>query len=280
MTADGAVDFDGLGRLIDMHVDAGTDGIVVAGTTGESATLTKTEHVAVIEAAVKYAKGRLPVIAGTGSNSTAQTIELSERVDSLGVDAYLIVTPYYNKPPQQGLVEHFSAVADAVTKPVMLYNVPGRTGVDLLPATVARLSDHPRIFGIKEATGDVSRVGQLRELCGDDFYLYSGDDPTAREFLIAGGHGVVSVTANVAPAAMAAMCKAVLGRELGWAAEIGDTLAGLHHDLCVESHPIPVKWALERLGLAEAGIRLPLVRMDAASEPVVEAALKRAGLLS
>ncbi|MDP7660935.1 MAG: 4-hydroxy-tetrahydrodipicolinate synthase, partial [Gammaproteobacteria bacterium] len=174
MTADGAVDFDGLGRLIDMHVDAGTDGIVVAGTTGESATLTKTEHVAVIEAAVKYAKGRLPVIAGTGSNSTAQTIELSERVDSLGVDAYLIVTPYYNKPPQQGLVEHFSAVADAVTKPVMLYNVPGRTGVDLLPATVARLSDHPRIFGIKEATGDVSRVGQLRELCGDDFYLYSG----------------------------------------------------------------------------------------------------------
>ncbi|HJP05649.1 MAG: 4-hydroxy-tetrahydrodipicolinate synthase [Gammaproteobacteria bacterium] len=280
MTADGAVDFDGLGRLIDMHVDAGTDGIVVAGTTGESATLTKTEHVAVIEAAVKYAKGRLPVIAGTGSNSTAQTIELSERVDSLGVDAYLIVTPYYNKPPQQGLVEHFSAVADAVTKPVMLYNVPGRTGVDLLPATVARLSDHPRIFGIKEATGDVSRVGQLRELCGDDFYLYSGDDPTAREFLIAGGHGVVSVTANVAPAAMAAMCKAVLGRELELAAEIDDTLAGLHHDLFVESNPIPVKWALERLGLAEAGIRLPLVRMDAASEPVVEAALKRAGLLS
>ncbi|MBS94387.1 MAG: 4-hydroxy-tetrahydrodipicolinate synthase [Chromatiales bacterium] len=280
MTADGAVDFDGLGRLIDMHVDAGTDGIVVAGTTGESATLTKTEHVAVIEAAVKYAKGRLPVIAGTGSNSTAQTIELSERVDSLGVDAYLIVTPYYNKPPQQGLVEHFSAVADAVTKPVMLYNVPGRTGVDLLPATVARLSDHPRIFGIKEATGDVSRVGQLRELCGDDFYLYSGDDPTAREFLIAGGHGVVSVTANVAPAAMAAMCKAVLGRELELATEIDDTLAGLHHDLFVESNPIPVKWALERLGLAEAGIRLPLVRMDAASEPVVEAALKRAGLLS
>ncbi|MDP6437104.1 MAG: 4-hydroxy-tetrahydrodipicolinate synthase [Gammaproteobacteria bacterium] len=280
MTADGAVDFDGLGRLIDMHVDAGTDGLVVAGTTGESATLSKTEHVAVIEAAVEFARGRLPVIAGTGSNSTAQTIELSERVDLLEVDAYLVVTPYYNKPPQQGLVEHFSAVADAVTKPVMLYNVPGRTGVDLLPETVARLCDHPRIFGIKEAAGEVKRVGQLRELCGDDFYLYSGDDPTAREFMLAGGNGVVSVTANVAPAGMAAMCKAALGGDAGLAAEIDDALADLHHNLFVESNPIPVKWALERLGLAEAGIRLPLVRMDVSNEPVVEAALQRAGLLT
>ena len=175
--------------------------------------MTKPEHVAVIEAAVNCAAGRIPVIAGTGSNSTAQTIELSCTVDELGVDGYLVVTPYYNKPPQAGLVRHFTAIADAVTKPVMLYNVPGRTGVDMLPATVAELAGHARIFGIKEATGDVSRVAELRQLCGDEFALYSGDDATAREFILAGGQGVVSVTANVAPQTMAAMCKAALAGE-------------------------------------------------------------------
>jgi 4-hydroxy-tetrahydrodipicolinate synthase len=279
MTPAGEVDFDSLGRLIDFHVDAGTDGIVVAGTTGESATLNATEHVAVIEAAVRFANGRLPVIAGTGSNSTAQTIALSQIVDALGVDAYLIVTPYYNKPPQEGLVQHFTAIADAVSKPVILYNVPGRTGVDMVPETVARLASHPGIVGIKEATGEVARVARLRDLCGDDFYLYSGDDPTAREFILAGGHGVISVTANVAPAAMAAMCAAAARGDADTAAEIDASLAGLHNDLFIESNPIPVKWAVHRLGLANGGLRLPLISLAAENEPRVEAALRQAGLL-
>jgi len=280
MTADGGVDFDALGRLIERHIEAGTEGLVIAGTTGESATLTKPEHVAVIEAAVKYVSGRIPVIAGTGSNSTAQTIELSRTVAELGVDGYLVVTPYYNKPPQAGLVRHFTAIADAVSSPVMLYNVPGRTGVDMLPETVAELAGHPQIMGIKEATGDVSRVVILRKLCGDDFALYSGDDPTGREFMLAGGQGVVSVTANVAPQAMAAMCKAALAGDAGLAARLDAPLAGLHHDLFIESNPIPVKWALERMGLIDNGIRLPLIGLSQGSQPVVEAALSRAGLLA
>ena len=241
MTSDGSVDFDALGRLIELHIAAGTDGLVVAGTTGESATLTKPEHVAVIEAAINYVGGRIPVIAGTGSNSTAQTIELSCTVDALGVDGFLVVTPYYNKPPQAGLVRHFTAIADAVSRPVMLYNVPGRTGVDMLPATVAKLASHPQITGIKEATGDVSRVAVLRKLCGEDFALYSGDDPTGREFMLAGGQGVVSVTANVAPHTMAAMCKAALAGDASLAAQLDEPLAGLHEDLFVESNPIPIK---------------------------------------
>jgi 4-hydroxy-tetrahydrodipicolinate synthase len=280
MTADGAVDFDALERLVEQHVSAGTDGLVVAGTTGESATLTKPEHIAVIEAVVGFAAGRLPVIAGTGSNSTAQTIELSQTVDRLGVDGYLIVTPYYNKPPQQGLFEHFMAVADAVDQPVMLYNVPGRTGVDLLPETVERLSGHPRIFGIKEATGEVDRVAILRELCGADFMLYSGDDETSREFMLAGGNGVVSVTANVAPAAIAKMCQAALAGDAAKAAELDEPLAGLHKDLFVESNPIPVKWALYRMGLIDDGLRLPLVALAEENQAVVEAALDKAGLLN
>ena len=280
MTADGGVDFDALGRLIERHIEAGTEGLVIAGTTGESATLTKPEHVAVIEAAVKYVSGRIPVIAGTGSNSTAQTIELSRTVAELGVDGYLVVTPYYNKPPQAGLVRHFTAIADAVSSPVMLYNVPGRTGVDMLPETVAELAGHPQIMGIKEATGDVSRVVILRKLCGDDFALYSGDDPTGREFMLAGGQGVVSVTANVAPQAMAAMCKAALAGDAGLAARLDAPLAGLHQDLFIESNPIPVKWALERMGLIDNGIRLPLIGLSQGSQPVVEAALSRAGLLA
>ena len=280
MTADGGVDFDALGRLIERHIEAGTEGLVIAGTTGESATLAKPEHVAVIEAAVKYVSGRIPVIAGTGSNSTAQTIELSRTVAELDVDGYLVVTPYYNKPPQAGLVRHFTAIADAVSSPVMLYNVPGRTGVDMLPETVAELAGHPQIMGIKEATGDVSRVVILRKLCGDDFALYSGDDPTGREFMLAGGQGVVSVTANVAPQAMAAMCKAALAGDAGLAARLDAPLAGLHQDLFIESNPIPVKWALERMGLIDNGIRLPLIGLSQGSQPVVEAALSRAGLLA
>jgi len=279
MTADGTVDFDGLRRLIAWHIEEGTDGIVVAGTTGESATLTKSEHAAVIKAAVECAAGRIPVIAGTGSNSTAQTIELSQEVDALGVDAYLIVTPYYNKPTQQGLIRHYEAIADAVSRPIMLYNVPGRTAVDMLPETVAELAAHARITAIKEATGEVARVAQLRELCGSDFALYSGDDATGREFMLAGGQGVISVTSNVAPRVMAAMCKAAIAGNSAAAAELDEPLSGLHNDLFVEANPIPVKWALQRMGLIEKGIRLPLTELTEANQPVVVTAMQKAGLI-
>jgi 4-hydroxy-tetrahydrodipicolinate synthase len=253
---------------------------VVAGTTGESATLTKSEHIAVIEAVVGYSAGRMPVVAGTGSNSTAQTIELSKEVDRLDIDGFLVVTPYYNKPTQDGLVRHFESVADAVERPVMLYNVPGRTAVDMLPDTVARLAAHTNIFGIKEATGEVSRVGQLRKLCGEEFALYSGDDATSREFLLAGGRGVVSVTANVAPAQMAAMCKAAIAGNAELAAKLDEALLGLHNDLFVEANPVPVKWALQRMGLLENGIRLPLLPLSLSLQPVVEVAMRRAGLIN
>jgi 4-hydroxy-tetrahydrodipicolinate synthase len=278
MSADGQVDFAALEKLINWHVEQGTDALVVAGTTGESATLTKAEHIAVIEAAVAAVNRRIPVIAGTGSNSTAQTVALSAAVDKLGVDGYLVVTPYYNKPPQDGLVQHFRAVADAVTLPVMLYNVPGRTAVDLLPESVAKLASHPNIFGIKEATGDLQRVAQIQELCGSDFRLYSGDDPTSREFVLLGGHGVVSVTANIAPALMAQMCREALAGNAQQAAQIDASLEALHRDLFVASNPMPVKWALERMGKVGPGIRLPLLPLSAAAAPVVERALLAAGI--
>jgi 4-hydroxy-tetrahydrodipicolinate synthase len=279
MGEDGRIDYPCLQRLIDWHVDAGTAALVIAGTTGESATLNKDEHVEVIRRAVEFADGRIPVVAGTGSNSTGQTIGLSQKVGKSGIAAYLMVTPYYNKPTQEGLYRHFQAIADAVEQPVMLYNVPGRTAVDMLPDTVARLAEHPRIFGIKEATGDVSRVGVLTDLCAPGFCLYSGDDATAREFMLAGGHGVVSVTSNVAPEAMANMCAEAVAGNGSAAAEIDATLADLHRDLFVESNPIPVKWALERMGRIPGHIRLPLTRLSSKFEPVVAAALAKAGLV-
>lgn len=214
-----------------------------------------------------------------GSNSTAQTIDLARTVEGLAVDGYLVVVPYYNKPTQEGMFRHFSAVADAVSRPVMLYNVPGRTVADLQPATVARLASHPRIFGIKEATGDLARSAAVRELCGREFRLYSGDDATAREFMLQGGHGVVSVTANVAPGAMGRMCKAALAGDAGQAATIDRTLEALHRDLFVESNPIPVKWALERMGLIPGGIRLPLTPLSPEHHARVEAALRLAQAL-
>lgn len=279
MTAAGEVDFACLERLIDWHAESGSDGLVIAGTTGESATLATEEHIELIAAAARAAAGRLPIIAGTGSNSTRQTIELSRRVDELPIDGYLVVTPYYNKPTQEGLFRHFTEVANAVSRPVMLYNVPGRTAVDLQPETVARLAEHARIFGIKEATGEVERVGRLRELCGESFLLYSGDDASSREFMLAGGHGVVSVTANVAPEQMANLCRAALNGDAAEAAAIDEALIALHRDLFVESNPIPVKWALERMGRIPGGIRLPLTRLSAEHEACVEDALRRAGLL-
>ncbi len=279
MDGGGAVDFDCLERLVDWHVEQGTHGLVIAGTTGESATLLRDEHVEVIRVAAARAAGRIPVIAGTGSNSTAQTVDLSRAVARVGIDGYLVVVPYYNKPTQEGMFRHFWAVAEAVEKPVMLYNVPGRTVADLEPVTVGRLARHPRIFGIKEATGELERVQTIADLCGPEFRLYSGDDATAREFMCRGGHGVVSVTANVAPSAMAQMCRAALSGEHEQAAEIDGLLSGLHRDLFVESNPIPVKWALERMGLIRSGIRLPLTPLSVEAQPTVELALRRARVL-
>jgi 4-hydroxy-tetrahydrodipicolinate synthase len=279
MKVDGQIDMNCMERLIDWHVEQGTAGIVVAGTTGESATMDKSEHVDTLLAVAEFAGDRIPIIAGTGSNSTKQTIELSLAVAQSTIAAYLIVTPYYNKPTQDGLYQHFWSIADAVEKPVMLYNVPGRTAVDLMPATIARLAEHPGIFGIKEATGDLDRVAEIQESSGTDFLLYSGDDATSREFMLRGGSGVVSVTSNVAPKLMADMCAAALRRDAETAAEIDSRLSDLHRDLFVESNPIPVKWALERMGLIPGGIRLPLTRLSGAHQPVVEAALEQAGLV-
>ena len=279
MSFDGTIDFVSLEQLVEWHIEQGTDALVIAGTTGESATLKKPEHFDVVDAAARFANGRVPIIAGTGSNSTAQTVDLSQAVGELPIDAYLIVTPYYNKPTQEGLFQHFTAIADAVDKPIMLYNVPGRTAVDLLPETVARLAQHPGIFGIKEATGELDRVEQIRNACGPEFRLYSGDDPTAREFMLRGGHGVVSVTANVAPAAMREMCEAALSGDAQAAAEFDESLAGLHRELFIESNPIPVKWALHRLGLIPEGIRLPLTDLGPEHHEAVDSALQRAGLI-
>lgn len=279
MLADGTVDFASLERLVDWHVEHRTDALVIAGTTGESATLTKPEHVEVIRVAAERAAGRIPVIAGTGSNSTAQTIDLSRSVAGFPIDGYLVVTPYYNKPTQEGLYQHFMAVADALDRPVILYNVPGRTGVDLKPETAARLAAHNGIIGIKEATGDLTRVKAIRDLAGEDFLLLSGDDATAREFMGLGGQGVISVTANVAPALMADMCEAALEGDAALAAELDERLAPLHRDLFVESNPIPVKWCLWRMGLIPAGLRLPLTPLSPACHPILEAALEAAGAL-
>ncbi|MBM4197172.1 MAG: 4-hydroxy-tetrahydrodipicolinate synthase [Gammaproteobacteria bacterium] len=278
MRADGSVDFAVLEQLVDWHVEQGTQGLVIAGTTGESATLTKAEHMEVIRVAAERAARRVPVIAGTGSNSTSQTIDLSLAVAGFAIDAYLVVVPYYNKPTQEGLFRHFTAIADAVDKPVMLYNVPGRTVADLQPATVGRLAAHERILAIKEATGDLSRVAAIRDLCGPDFALYSGDDATAREFILAGGVGVVSVTANVAPAAMAGMCRAALAGDAVKASELDEPLASLHRHLFVEANPIPVKWALEQMGRIGPGIRLPLTPLSSSARSGVSSAMRRAGI--
>ncbi len=252
------VDYAALERLIEFHVDQGSDGIVVAGTTGESATLTKDEHVELLERATAISRGRLTVIAGTGSNSTRQTVELSKAVADTGIDGYLVVVPYYNKPVQEGLYRHFTAVADAVDKPVMLYNVPGRTVADLMPETLARLAEHPRIVALKDATGDMQRLNAELALTDDDFLYFSGDDFTVLEFIRRGGHGVVTVSGNVAPAAMAELCRTATAGDFERAAAIDERLQPLNEALFVESNPIPVKWALHAMGLIGEQIRLPL----------------------
>ena len=278
MNAEGGIDEPQLARLVEFHLEAGTEGFVIAGTTGESTTLTREEHVGVIERACEMVDGRVPVIAGTGSNSTAQTLDLSHAVDKLPVAGFLLVTPYYNKPTQEGMYRHFCAVADAVSRPVTLYNVPARTGVDLTSATVARLARHGNISGIKEATGELARVTQLRQVCGRDFKLLSGDDLTACEFMLRGGDGVISVTANVAPAPMRALCDAARSGERIEAERIDGELGSLHRALFLESNPIPVKWAVERLGFPAPGIRLPLTRLAREHRETLRLAMSEAGV--
>jgi len=278
MDADGAVNYRQFANVIDFHVEAGTEALVVAGTTGESATLDHEEHVAVIERACELAADRIPIIAGTGSNSTAQTLRLSRAVDRLPIAAFLVVTPYYNKPTQEGMRRHFSAVADAVGKPLILYNVPGRTGVDLKPDTVAKLAAHPNIQGVKEATGELSRVRVLRDGCGPEFALLSGDDATSCEFMLLGGDGVISVTANVAPARMRRLCDAARAGERAEAERLDADLQPLHRTLFCESNPIPVKWAVQQMGLIGPGIRLPLTPLAPQYYAAVLSAIAAAGV--
>ncbi len=273
------VDYGALKRLIDFHVEQGSDGLVIAGTTGESATLVRAEHIELIERSVEYADGRLPIIAGTGSNSTAQTIDLSRSVDSLGIDGILVVVPYYNKPVQEGLFQHFTAVADAVSRPVMMYNVPGRTVADMLPETVARLAQHENIVGIKEATGDLQRLQDIRALVTDDTFRYfSGDDFTLLPFIQQGGHGVVTVSGNVAPRQVAELCRLAADGAEAEAAALDSTLQPLNEALFVESNPIPVKWAVSRLGMMESHIRLPLTPYSDEHHEGMLAAMKTAGV--
>ena len=279
MRSDGALDHEALAKAVDRVIEAGSAAIVSVGTTGESATLDVDEHTDVIRRTIDVAAGRVPVIAGTGANSTAEAIHLTEAAKAAGADAALLVTPYYNKPPQEGLYRHFKAVAEAVDIPQILYNVPGRTAVDMLPSTVERLADVPGIVGIKEAKGDLDRVRELVALGLPDFALYSGDDATARDSILLGFDGDISVTANVAPEGMARMCAAALAGDAETAAAIDADLAALHRSLFVEPNPIPVKWALAELGLIDEGIRLPLVPLDPAFHAEVRAAIKAAGLL-
>jgi 4-hydroxy-tetrahydrodipicolinate synthase len=276
MEEDGSLDFARLRQLIEFHIEQGTNGIVAVGTTGESATLDMEEHCEVIRVVVEQVKGRIPVIAGTGSNSTTEAIKLTQDARQVGADACLLVTPYYNKPTQEGLYLHHKAVAEAVDIPQILYNVPGRTGCDMLPSTVARLSNIPNIIGIKEATGNLARLADIRTLTAPDFLLFSGDDATSRDFCLAGGNGVISVTANVAPRLMSQMVAAALAKDRDLAESIDAKLAGLHRQLFVESNPIPAKWAVSELGLINKGIRLPLTWLSEACVDAVRAAMAQA----
>ena len=278
MQADGSLDSASLNKLIDWHIDCGTDAIVAVGTTGESATLNVQEHCDVIRRVVERVAGRIPVIAGTGANSTSEAIELTQYAKDLGVDAALLVTPYYNKPTQEGLYQHFKKVAETVAIPQILYNVPGRTAVDMLPETVARLAGISNIVGIKEATGDLSRGQQIMDECGDKLDVYSGDDATAMELILSGARGDISVTANVAPKAMHEMCAAALAGDRDTASDINERLLALHNKLFVESNPIPVKWALYEMGMIPEGIRLPLTTLNEQYHDVVRDAIKQASL--
>lgn len=279
MHDDGAVDWESLDALLDMHVAAGTGAVVAVGTTGESATLSVAEHTEVISHAVAKIGGAIPVIAGTGANATAEAVELTAAAQRAGADACLLVTPYYNKPTQEGLYQHHKLIAEAVAIPQILYNVPGRTGVDMLPETVGRLAAIDNIIGIKEATGDLQRGREVLDICGDRMMVYSGDDGTAIELMLMGARGNISVTANVAPAAVASACRLAMAGDEDAARALDAELRALNEALFVESNPIPVKWALARRGLIGEGIRLPLTVLAQRFHGDVEDALQALGLL-
>ncbi|MDP2132838.1 MAG: 4-hydroxy-tetrahydrodipicolinate synthase [Sulfuritalea sp.] len=278
MLDDGSLDLPGLQRLLDWHISEGTDGVVIVGTSGESPTVSYAEHCALIEATVKHVAGRIPVIAGTGANSTAEAIELAHFAKAAGADAHLSVVPYYNKPTQEGLFQHFKAIADAVDLPLILYNVPGRTVADLANDTILRLAQVPRIVGIKDATGNIERGSDLLKRAPASFSVYSGDDATAIALMLLGGKGSISVTANVAPALMHRMCAAAIAGDLATAREANFRLLGLHRNLFLEANPIPVKWAAQQMGLVGAGIRLPMTSLSPEFHDRVRVAMREAGI--
>jgi len=279
MNRDGSLDHESLERLIEFHIENKTDVIVSVGTTGESATLTFKEHSEVIKATLSVLNKRIPVIAGSGANSTSEAIELTQRSKELGADGCLLVTPYYNKPTQNGLYEHYKMIADKVNIPQILYNVPGRTSVDMLPDTVHRLSSHPNIIAIKEASGNLERSKELLEKCADNISIFTGDDKTSVRDLLLGFKGNISVTANVAPLDMHEMCKFAIDGNAEEANKINSKLDILHDNLFTESNPIPVKWALHRMGLIKKGIRLPLTWLDSKYENILEESLYNAGII-
>ena len=279
MNNHGEVDFENLKQLVEYHVQAGTDAIVSVGTTGESATLSIEENVKVILKTVEFAAGRIPVIAGTGANATSEAVTMTKLLNNSGIVGCLSVVPYYNKPTQEGMYQHFKAIAECTDIPQILYNVPGRTGSDLLPETVGRLSAIPNIIGIKEATGDIRRVQKIKQLAGKDFFVFSGDDASCLEAMKLGAEGVISVTSNVAPKAMAEMCRLARQGHFSEAETINQRLMPLHKNLFIESNPIPVKWACYKLGLiADPTLRLPLTLLSESAQPVVLDALNFAGL--
>ncbi|GGH88818.1 4-hydroxy-tetrahydrodipicolinate synthase [Pseudomonas fluvialis] len=280
MDSQGAVDWDSLGKLVDFHLQQGTNAIVAVGTTGESATLDVPEHIEVVRRVVQQVAGRMPVIAGTGGNSTRESVELTQAAKDVGADACLLVTPYYNKPTQEGLYLHFRHIAEAVAIPQILYNVPGRTVCDMLPETVERLARIDNIIGIKEATGDLQRAREVLDRVPADFLVYSGDDATAVELMLMGGKGNISVTANVAPRAMADLCSAAMAGQAEAARAINDRLMPLHKALFIESNPIPVKWALHEMGLIPDGIRLPLTWLSPRCHEPLRQALRQCGVLA
>jgi 4-hydroxy-tetrahydrodipicolinate synthase len=281
MREDGSVDFASLANLVEFHIENNTTAIVSMGTTGESATLNMEEHCEVMARTVEMVNGRIPVIAGTGANSTWEAIELTRCAQQGGADACLLVTPYYNKPTQTGLYLHHKKIAETVEIPQILYNVPGRTACDMLPETVVKLAAIDNIIGIKDATGDLNRLTDTQKLLGDtEFYQYSGDDETGMEFMLRGGHGVISVTSNVAPRAMAAMCEAALAGNRELAESLNAPLTGLHSRLFLESNPIPVKWALYEMKLIPPGIRLPLTVLAEKYRQPLREAMQQAGVLS
>lgn len=280
MFDDGSLDLDALRQLIDWHIDAGTDGIVIVGTTGESPTVDVNEHCLLIKTTVEHVAKRVPVIAGTGANSTREAIELTQNAKELGADACLLVAPYYNKPTQEGLYQHYAAVAAAVDIPQILYNVPGRTGCDISNDTAIRLSAISNIVGIKDATGGVERGTDLLLRAPKDFAVYSGDDATGMALMLLGAHGVISVTANIAPTFMHQMCVAAMAGDVKKACEINAKLFALHQKLFVEANPIPAKWVLQQMGLIKTGIRLPMVNLSAQYHDVLRHAMRRAEIFS